>query len=48
MTAELPKLLQGNSLAPLPSGLDLQLSATFQELPDTAVSEASFVVTESQ
>ncbi|MBT3334656.1 MAG: DUF4384 domain-containing protein [Rhodospirillaceae bacterium] len=48
VTAELPKLLQGNSLAPLPSGLDLQLSATFQELPDTAVSEASFVVTVSQ
>jgi hypothetical protein len=47
VTAELPKLLRGNSLAPLPHGMDLKLSPIFQRLPDAAVSEASFVVTVS-
>lgn len=45
VTDDLPRKLRGNSLAPLPPGMALRLSPTFQELPDAVVSEASFVVT---
>ncbi len=48
VSSELPKILRGNSLAPLPDGTDLRLSPTFQKLPNAAVSEASFVVTVSR
>ncbi|MDP6875058.1 MAG: DUF4384 domain-containing protein [Alphaproteobacteria bacterium] len=48
VTADLPAALQGRTLAPMPRDLAMQLPAAFHELPDTAVSEASFVVTVSE
>ncbi len=45
VTADLPPALRGNTLKPMPRDLGMRLSATFRELPDAAVSEASFVVT---
>jgi len=45
VTAELPQALQGKTLAPLPRDLGMRLSPTFRQLPDVAVSEASFVIT---
>jgi hypothetical protein len=48
VTAELPEVLQGRTLTPLPRDLALRLSKAFRQLPDAAVSEASFVVTVSE
>lgn len=45
VTADLPRALRGNTLEAMPRDLGLRLSPTFRELPDAAVSEASFVVT---
>jgi hypothetical protein len=45
VTADLPRALRGNTLKPMPPDLGMRLSPTFRELPDAAVSEASFVVT---
>jgi hypothetical protein len=45
VTADLPPALRGNTLEPMPRDLGMRLSPTFRELPDAAVSEASFVVT---
>ncbi|MBT5080608.1 MAG: DUF4384 domain-containing protein [Rhodospirillaceae bacterium] len=45
VTADLPPELRGNTLKPMPRDLGMRLSPTFRELPDAAVSEASFVVT---
>ena len=48
VTKELPRELQGRSLSPLPRELATQITQIFQGLRDTAVSEASFVVTVSE
>jgi hypothetical protein len=48
VTAELPAALQGRTLDPLPRDLAMELSPIFREIPETAVSEASFVVTVSK
>jgi hypothetical protein len=48
VTAELPKVMQGRTLTPLPRDLALQLSNAFRQLQNVAISEASFVVTLSE
>jgi hypothetical protein len=45
VTSDLPPALRGNTLKSMPRDLGMRLSPTFRELPDAAVSEASFVVT---
>ncbi len=45
VTAELPKALRGLSSDALPKKLLYSLSSIFQQLPDVAISEASFVMT---
>ena len=45
VTSDLPPALRGNTLKPMARDLGMRLSPTFRELPDVAVSEASFVVT---
>lgn len=44
-TRELPDEIRGNTLSPLPKGMDSRLSHIFRRLPNMAVSEASVAVT---
>ncbi len=48
VTADLPPALRGKTLDPMARDLAMQLPAAFRDLPDAAVSEASFVVTVSE
>ena len=45
VTSELPRDLQGRSNSPLPLKMLRNLSPIFQQLPNVAISEASFIMT---
>jgi hypothetical protein len=45
VTSELPQYLQGRTNEALPKNIARNLSSIFQQLPDVAISEASFIMT---
>ena len=45
VTSELPQYLQGRTNEALPKNIARNLSSMFQQLPDVAISEASFIMT---